>query len=69
MICSVQTQQFYLFIIQSALTLFYITIAPISKNQIHAILQISKNRSTEHSTGNKMVPEKVATTCIEDGHK
>ena len=24
---------------------------------------------TEHSKGNKTVPEKVATTCTEDGHK
>ena len=28
-----------------------------------------KNRSTENSKGNKTVPEKVATTRIEDGHK
>ena len=28
-----------------------------------------RNRSTEHSKGNKTVPEKVATTCTEDGHK
>jgi len=28
-----------------------------------------QNRSTEHSKGNKRVPEKVATTCIENGHK
>jgi len=28
-----------------------------------------KNRSTEHSRGNKTVPEKVATTRTEDGHK
>ena len=28
-----------------------------------------KNRSTEHSTGNKTVPEKVATTSTEDGQK
>ena len=28
-----------------------------------------KNRNTEHSKGNKTVPEKVATTCTEDGHK
>ena len=27
------------------------------------------NRSTEHSRGNKTVPEKVATTRTEDGHK
>jgi hypothetical protein len=24
---------------------------------------------TEHSKGNKTVPEKAATTCTEDGHK
>jgi hypothetical protein len=28
-----------------------------------------KNKSTEHSKGNKTAPEKVATTCTEDGHK
>jgi len=28
-----------------------------------------KNRSTEHSKGNKTVPEKVATTRTEDGQK
>ena len=28
-----------------------------------------RNGSTEHSKGNKTVPEKVATTCTEDGHK
>jgi len=28
-----------------------------------------KNGSTEHNKGNKTVPEKVATTCTEDGHK
>jgi len=28
-----------------------------------------KNRRTEHSKGNKTVPEKVATTCTENGHK
>ena len=28
-----------------------------------------KNCGTEHSTGNKTVPEKVATTHTEDGHK
>jgi hypothetical protein len=28
-----------------------------------------KNRSTEHSKGNKTVPGKVATTPTEDGHK
>ena len=28
-----------------------------------------KNGSTKHSVGNKTVPEKVATTYAEDGHK
>ena len=28
-----------------------------------------KNRSTKYSTGNKTVPEKVAATRTEDGHK
>ena len=28
-----------------------------------------KNGSTEYSKGNKTVPEKVATTLTEDGHK
>jgi len=28
-----------------------------------------RNRSTEHSKRNKTVPEKVATTCTEDGHR
>jgi hypothetical protein len=28
-----------------------------------------KNGSTKHSKGNKIVPEKVATTCTEGGHK
>ena len=28
-----------------------------------------KNGSTEHTKGNKTVPEKVATTRKEDGHK
>jgi hypothetical protein len=27
------------------------------------------NGSTEHSKGNKTVPENVATTCTEDGHR
>ena len=29
----------------------------------------SKKGSTEHSKGNKTVPQKVATTRTEDGHK
>ena len=28
-----------------------------------------KNGSTERSKGNKTVPEKVATTCTEDGYR
>jgi len=28
-----------------------------------------KDGSTEHSKGNKTVPEKVVTTCAEDEHK
>jgi hypothetical protein len=28
-----------------------------------------KNGSTDHSKGNKTVPEKVATACTEDGEK
>jgi len=28
-----------------------------------------KNGSTEHSKGNKTVPEKLATTCTENGQK
>ena len=30
---------------------------------------VRENVSTEHSKGNKTVPEKVATTRTEDGHK
>jgi len=33
------------------------------------VLGEKKNGSTEHSKGNKTIPEKVATTCTEDGHK
>ena len=29
----------------------------------------AKNGSTEHNKGNKTVPEKVATTCTENGYK
>jgi len=36
------------------------------KNQC---IRQKKNGSTEDSKGNKTVPEKVATTCTEDGHK
>ena len=31
--------------------------------------QAKKKESTEHSKGNKTVPEKVATTCRGNGHK
>jgi hypothetical protein len=30
---------------------------------------LGENRSREYSKGNKTVPENVATTHIEDGHK
>ena len=30
---------------------------------------MAKNWSREHSTENKTVPGKVATTCTKDGHK
>ena len=30
---------------------------------------LGKNGSTEHSKGNKTIPEKVATARTEDGHK
>jgi hypothetical protein len=30
---------------------------------------LGENGSTEHSKGNKTVPEKVATTRTEDGHR
>ena len=29
----------------------------------------AKNGSTEYSKGNRTVPEEVATTCTEDGHR
>ena len=32
-------------------------------------MYLTKNESTEHSKRNKTVPEKVATTCTEDGYK
>ena len=41
-------------------------ITKLDKEKNHCIRQ--KNGSTEHSKGNKTVPEKVAT-CTEDGHK
>ena len=43
-------------------------ITKLDKEKNQCIL-LDKNRSTEHSKGNKTVPEKVATTCTEDGHK
>ena len=42
-------------------------IAKLDKEKNQCIRQ--KNGSTEHSKGNKTVPEKVAITCTEDGHK
>ena len=42
-------------------------ITKLGKEKNQCIRQ--KNGSTEHSKGNKTVPEKVATICTEDGHK
>jgi len=42
-------------------------ITKLDKEKNQCIRQ--KNRSTEHSKGNTTVPEKVATTCTEDGHR
>ena len=42
-------------------------ITKLDKEKNQCIRQ--KNWNTEHSTGNKTVPGKVATTCTEDGHK
>ena len=42
-------------------------ITKLDKEKNHRIRE--KNGSTEHSKGNKTVPEKVATTRTEDGHK
>jgi len=42
-------------------------ITKLDKERINVLDK--KNGSTEHSKGNKTVPEKVATTFTEDGHK
>ena len=42
-------------------------ITKLDKETNHCIR--GKNGSIEHSKGNKTVPEKVATTRTEDGHK
>jgi hypothetical protein len=42
-------------------------ITKLDKEKNQSIRQ--KNGSSEHSKGNKTEPEKVATTCTEDGHK
>ena len=44
-----------------------LAITKLDKEKNQCIRQ--KNGSTEHSKRNKTVPEKVATTCTEDGHK
>ena len=44
-------------------------ITKIDKEKNQCIVLDKKNWSTEHSKGNKTTPEKVATTCTEDGHK
>jgi len=41
---------------------------PVPSSSIINVLG-GKNGSTEHSKGNKTVPEKVATTLTEDGYK
>ena len=43
-------------------------ITKLDKEKNQCIRQ-TKNGSTEYSKGNKTVPEKLATTCTEDGHK
>jgi len=42
-------------------------ITKLDEEKNHCVRQ--KNGITESSKGNKTVPEKVATTCTEDGHK
>jgi hypothetical protein len=42
-------------------------IAKLNKEKISVLGE--KNWGTEHSKGNKTVPEKVATTRTENGHK
>ena len=42
-------------------------ITKLDKEKNQCIRQ-KKNGSTEHSKRNKTVPDKVATTCTEDGH-
>ena len=46
---------------------YLLGITKLDKEKNQCIRQ--KNGSTEHSKGNKTVPEKVATTCTENGHK
>ena len=45
----------------------FLGITKLDKEKNHCIR--GKNGSTEHSKGNKTVPEKVATTRTEDGQK
>jgi len=45
----------------------FVWITKLDKEKNHCIRE--KNRSREYSKGNKTVPEKVATTHTEDGHK
>ena len=42
-------------------------VTKLDKEKNHCIR--GKNGSTEHSKGNKTEPEKVTTTCTEDGHR
>jgi len=45
----------------------FLGITKLDKEKNQCIRQ--KNGSTEHSKGNKTVPENVATSCTENGHK
>ena len=51
----------------SGVVYFALIIVKLDKEKNQCIRQ--KNGSTEHSKGNKTVPEKVAKTRTEDGHK
>jgi len=46
---------------------YLLGITKLDKEKNHWIRE--KNRSTKYSKGNKRIPEKVATTRTEDGHK
>ena len=52
---------------QTNILKYLLEITKLDKEKNQCIKE--KNRSTEHSGRNKTVPEKVATTRTEDGHK